>query len=70
MVFVQTQHGDSLSVSSQLPFHKAVFAAVVSLESESAIGPQLSLGAKTMRRLEQRHQQGGTNRTQIRNLTQ
>ena len=28
VVFVQAEHGDSLSVSSQLPSHIAVFAAV------------------------------------------
>ena len=37
VVFVQAQHGDSLPVSSQLPSHVAVFAAVVSLESEAAL---------------------------------
>jgi hypothetical protein len=36
VVLVQAQHGDSLPVSSQLPSHIAVFAAVMSLESESA----------------------------------
>src|SRR5580700_10842146 len=70
VVFVQAPHGDSLPVSSQLPSHIAVFAAVVSLQAESAVGPQLSLGAKTMWCREQRNQQRGTNRTQIRNLTQ
>jgi hypothetical protein len=69
VVLVQAQHRDSLSVSSQVSSHIAVFAAVVSLESESAVGSQLPLGAKTMRCLEQRNQQRGTNRTQIRNLT-
>src|ERR1700751_4516035 len=39
VVFVQAQHGDSLSVSSQLPSHIAVLAAIVSLESESTVGP-------------------------------
>jgi hypothetical protein len=39
VVFVQAQHGDSLSVSSQLPSHIAVFAAVMGLESETTVGP-------------------------------
>ena len=59
-VFVQAQNGDSLSVPSQLPSHKAVFAAVA-VSNPIRHRPQLSLVRKRLR-LEQRHQQRGTNR--------
>src|SRR5579864_8757657 len=70
MVVIQTAHADALSVSYQLPSHKAVLAAVVSLDCESTVSPQLSLGTETVWGLQQRHQHGGTDRTDRRNLAQ
>ena len=65
---VQTTHGDALAVALQFAAHGAVLAAIVSLHGETAVGPELPLGAETMRCLQQRHQQGRANRTDGRNL--
>src|SRR5271169_1090021 len=70
MVVIQTAHGDALPVSYQLPSHEAVLTAVMSLDCETTVSPQLSLGTETVWRLQQRHEQGGTNRTDRRNLAQ
>src|SRR5215471_5866518 len=70
MVVIQTARGDSLPVALQFPSYKAVLTAVVNLDRETAVCPQLSLGTETMWCLQQRHQQGGTNGTDRRNLTQ
>lgn len=42
----------------------------MSLDCETAVGPQLSLGTEPMWGLQQRHQQGSTDRTDGRNLAQ
>ena len=70
MVVIQTAHGDALPVSYQLPSHEAVLTAVMRLDCETTVSPQLSLGTETVWRLQQRHQQGGTNRPDRRNLAQ
>src|SRR5208283_2398580 len=70
VIVIQTAHRDAFSVALQLSSHTAVLAAVVSLDRETAVGPELSLGTETMRCLQQCHQQGGANRTDRRNLTQ
>ncbi len=63
MVVIQTAHGDALPVAYQLPSREAVLAAAVSLDCETAVRPQLSLGTDAVWRLQQRHQHGGANRT-------
>src|SRR5450432_4230504 len=70
MVAIQAAHGDALPVSLQLPSHITVFAAVVRLDRKTTVSPQLALGTETVRRLQQRHQQSGTNRADRRNLAQ
>src|ERR1022692_3962413 len=70
VIVIQTAHRDALSVALQFSSHAAVIAAVVSLDRETTVGPELSLGTETMWCLQQCHQQGGTNRTDRRNLTQ
>src|SRR4030095_14810318 len=45
-------------------------SAVMGFDGESAIGPQLPLGAESVWRLQQGHQQRGANRTDGRNLAQ
>ena len=70
MVVTQTSHRHALPVSSQLPSRIAVLAAVVSLECETTVRPQLALATETVWGLQQRHQQRGTNRTDRRNLAQ
>ena len=52
----------------QLSSHVTVLRAVVRLNRETAVGPQLPLGAKPMRRLHQRHQVSRAKRANTRNL--
>src|SRR5258707_13700891 len=47
-----------------------VFPAVAGFQSQSAIGPELSLGAKPMRGLDQSHRQSRANRPQGGDLPQ
>src|SRR5450759_981708 len=68
MVVVQASHRDALAVALQFASHIAILAAVVSLDCETAIRPQLSLGTEPVWRLQQGDEQGGTNRTDRRNL--
>ena len=70
MGVIQTTHGDALPVALQFPSYIAVLTAVVNLDCETAVCPQLSLGTETVSSLQQRHQQGGTNGTDRRNLAQ
>ena len=70
MVVIQSAHRDALAVALQFASHIAVLAAVVSLDGETTVGPQLALGAETVGGLQQCHQQGRPNRTDGRNLTQ
>lgn len=48
--------------------HPAVLSAIVSFHGETAVGPQLALGAKTVRGLQQCYQQGCSDRANRRNL--
>ena len=68
MVVIQTAHRDALAVALQFASHLAVLTAVVRLDRETTVGPELPLGTETMRGLQQGHQQGGANRTDRRNL--
>ena len=54
----------------ELALDKTVFPAAVGLQSQTAVGPQLSLGAKAMGCLDQRDQQSAANRANRRNLAQ
>jgi len=58
VVFVQTANADLLFGALQLPVDVAVFSAGAGFQGQSAVGPQLSLGTKTMRRLDQGYGQG------------
>ena len=53
-----------------MSLQNAVFAADGSLQSQAAVGPELPLRTKTVRRLNQGDQQGRTDRTDRRNLAQ
>jgi len=68
VVVIQTTHRDALTVALQFASDVAVLAAIMSLHGETDVGPELTLGAEAMRCLQQRHQQGGPNRTHGRNL--
>ena len=68
MVITQAAHGHALPVSLQFPSDIAVLAAVVGLQRETTVSPQLTLGTETVWSLQLRDQQGCTNRTDRRNL--
>src|SRR5271169_1061741 len=68
VIVIQTAHRDALAVALQFASHPAVLAAVVRLDGETAVGPELSLSTETMRRLQQPDQQGSPNRADRRNL--
>src|SRR5229473_8561796 len=54
--------------TSQSAFDIAIFRTGAGFQSKSAVSPKLSLSAETMRGLDQRHRQGGANRSQCGNL--
>ena len=62
VVVTQATHGHPLPVSLQFPSDIAVLAAVVGLQRETTVSPQLTLGTETVWRLQLRNQQGCTNR--------
>ena len=68
MVLIETADGNQFLGASQLSFHIAVFRTDASLQSQSAVSPQLALGAKTMGSLNQSHQQGSANWPYVGNL--
>src|ERR1700733_3255832 len=51
-------------------FHAASHHSGIEILQRTTVGPELALGAKTMWRLNQGHQQGRSNRTDRRNLAQ
>ena len=67
-IVIQTSHRDGFAVALQFAANPAVLTAVVRFHGETAVGPQLALAPKTMRCLQQCHQQGRPNRPQRRNL--
>src|SRR5215216_1038517 len=54
----------------RLSVAETIFSAGPGLQAEPAVGPQLPLGAKTMRRLNQRNEECNPDRAQSRNLAQ
>src|SRR5712692_11296925 len=70
VIFIQAANGNLLSGAPQLAFDIAVFPAVAGFQPQSAVGPELALGAKPMWGLDQRHRQSGANRPQRGNLPQ
>src|SRR5208337_3546608 len=70
MVPVQAANLRRLFPAFHLSVNHAVFAAVAHLQSQSAVGPELALGAEAMRRLHPANQHRRANRTQERNRTQ
>ncbi len=70
VVFVQAPNGKQFLRSPYLTFDHAIFRTDAGFQSQSAIGPQLSLAAETMRSLDQGHRQRRANRSKIGNLSQ
>src|SRR2546427_5741644 len=70
VVGVESANGQEPFGALELALDKTVFPAAVGLQSQTAIGPELPLGAKAMRRLDQSDQQSRPDRTNRWNLTQ
>src|SRR5713101_7579990 len=69
VILVEAANGHLLFAAPHLALHVVVFPAVASFQAQSAVGPQLSLGAKTMRGLDQSHRQCRANRPEGRDLS-
>src|ERR1039458_424703 len=70
VILVEAANGHLLFAAPHLALHVVVFAAVAGFQPQSAVGPELSLGAEAVRGLDQGHRQSGTNRAQGGNLSQ
>ena len=70
VILIQTTPLLGLLGTLQLSTHKALLRAVVRFHPQATIGPKLPLAAEPMRRLHQRDQAGGANRTDAGNLAQ
>src|ERR1700730_10349412 len=70
VVGVQPANGQELLGASQLALHDSVFPAAGGFQCQTTVGPQLSLGAKTMWRLHQGNEQSRPYRSDRRNLAQ
>src|ERR1700693_1058441 len=63
VILVQAAYEPLLFAATQLALDVVVFPTVAGFQPQSAVGPELSLGAKTIRGLDQSHRQRGTNRS-------
>ena len=70
VVLVQSASGNQFLRVSQLAVAVAVLCAGANLQGQSAIGPQLPLGAKSLWSLQQGNQQRRPDRPHVRNLPQ
>src|SRR5437762_2315639 len=70
VIFVEAANGHLLFAAPQLALDVVVFPAVAGFQPQSAVGPELSFGAETMRGLDQCHRQSRANRSQGGNLPQ
>src|SRR2546427_11054558 len=70
VVGVEPAHGQEPFGALELALDKTGFPAAVGLQSQTAVGPELPLGAQEMWRLDQSDQQSRPDRTNRWNLTQ
>src|SRR6202165_6160686 len=70
VVGVEPSNSQEFLGAFQLALHDSVFPARGSFQCQTTVGPQLPLGAKTMRRLHQSNEQNGPNGSNRRNLAQ
>src|SRR5579862_7675435 len=70
VVGVEPANGQDFLGAFQPAVHDSVLPARGGLQCQTTVGPQLPLGAKTMRRLQQSNQQNGPNGSNRRNLAQ
>src|SRR5215469_13791003 len=68
VIFIEAANGKHFLGAPQLALHIAPFCTDARLQSQSAIPPQLTLGAKTGGSLNDRHQESGADRSHIGNL--
>src|SRR2546427_4961878 len=70
VIFIQTPGREKFPRALQLAGHEAIIRTGVRLQGQTAVSPELPLGAETMGRLEQSDQQGDSNRAEEWNLSQ
>src|ERR1700730_14274980 len=70
MILIESTNLLGLLRTLQLSAHVTVLRTVARMDRETAVGPQLPLGAETMRGLDQRDEQRGSDRADRRNLAQ
>src|SRR4029077_1280853 len=70
VIRVEPANGQESFGTLELTLDKTVFPAAVGLQSQTAVGPELPLGAKAMGRLNQSDQQSRPNGSDRRNLAQ
>jgi len=68
VIFVQSADGHSFLGPFQLTANEVIFPTIVGSQSQSAVGPQLSLGTEAIGCLHQRNQQSGADGADRRNL--
>src|SRR5215813_13619875 len=67
-MWLESSDGQDFLGAFELPALEMIFPTRASLQCQADVGPQLALGAKTIRRLQQRYQQSGADGTDRRNL--
>ena len=68
VVVIETTNHQWFLGTLELPFDVTVICAGVCLESQTAVGPQLPIGAESVRCLDQGDQESSPNRTDVGNL--
>ncbi len=68
VVAVEPANGQDLLRAFELSALETIFTARVGLQCQADVGPQLALGAKTIRNLHQRYEQSCANGTNRGNL--
>jgi hypothetical protein len=63
VIAIEAAQRDLFLRRAQLPVHVTMIGAAVRLDGQAAVGPQLSLRAETIRRLQNRDQLRRANRT-------
>src|ERR1700694_1729111 len=68
VILVQSADGQVFLGAFQPALHDSVFSAREGFQCQTTVGPQLPLGAKTMRRLHQSNHTNGSNRGTTKNI--
>src|SRR5471030_1740936 len=70
MVAIETEHGRGAALTLELASDETELTAVSGFQSQTAIGPELSLGAETVRGLDEDDQQHGADGADVTNLAE